>query len=205
MRFFLKLGSYLFHPIWMPIIGSIFYFYISPRFFPSPLIKAKILAISILTVFIPIVFFLLLKNLGLIQSMEIEKVKQRRLPLLFFSLLILTTSNFIVNTEVFPELFYFFSGTLYSCCIALFLSILRYKLSLHMIGLSGLIFFIINLSLLYSANLGYWLAFLIFGLGWTAASRLQAKAHSNTQLLVGIFVGALPQVVLYLLYLDMAY
>ncbi len=189
----------------MPIVGSIFYFYLSPRFFPTSLVKAKILAISILTVFIPIVFFLLVKNLGLIKSLEIEKVKERRLPLLFFSLLILTTNNFIVDSEVFPELFYFFSGILYACCAALFFSIIGYKVSLHMIGISGLLLFIVNLSLLYTTNLGYWLAFLIFVLGWTAASRLQAKAHSNAQLLVGILVGALPQVVLYLLYLDMAY
>lgn len=108
MRVFIKSASYFLHPILMPLLGSLLYFVLTPRFSPDPIAKAKILAISILTIFIPIVFFFLLKNLKIIQSVHLRSVQERKIPLLFFCIILLTVNNFILKSYEQTELYFFF-------------------------------------------------------------------------------------------------
>jgi hypothetical protein len=195
MQAVLRSASYIFHPIWMPFAGSLFYFLITPRFFPLPLIKAKMLAIAITTLFIPIVFYFLLKNLGKAQSMFLGDVKERRWPLFFYNLLIGLNLYQILDPYNYPALYYFFVGILFSTLTAFLLSLLNFKISLHMIGLSGILMFVMALSIYYRINLIYSIAFIIAALGLTASSRLELKAHNWLELLLGFFIGILPQII----------
>lgn len=196
MKFLLKFASYAFHPIWMPFAGSLLYFLTSPRFFPEPVIKAKILAISILTIFIPYVFFLLLRTLGKTGSHFLTDVRERKLPLLFNSLAYLLTLKLVLDTFDYPELYYFFLGVFISTMCALSMVYIKFKASLHMIGLAGLTSFLILLSLHFNLNLIFTISFFIAVTGLTATSRLIQKAHTHKELLTGLILGALPQVLL---------
>lgn len=195
MRAIIKAASYIFHPIWMPLAGSVFYFLITPRFFPLPLIKAKLLAIAITTLFIPIVFYFLLKNLGKAKSMFLSDVKERRWPLFFFIWVLGLNLYQILDFYNFPALYYFFVGIFFSTLTSFFLSLVNQKISLHMVGLSGLFMFIIALSIFYRINLVYTISFLIVALGLTATSRLQLKAHNWLELSLGFLTGFLPQLI----------
>lgn len=195
MRALIKSASYIFHPVWMPLLGSLLYFLITPRYFPLPLIKAKILAITITTLFIPVVFYFLLKNLGKATNMFLNDVKERRWPLFFFCLLISLNLYQILDVYNYPALYYFFVGILFSALTGFLLALLRLKISLHMVGLSGILMFVIALSIFYRINLIYTISFLIVALGWTATSRLQLKAHNWLELVLGFLVGILPQII----------
>lgn len=195
MRKLIKSASYIFHPIWMPFLGSLLYFFITPRFFPVPLIKAKLLAIAITTLFIPIVFYFLLKNLGKADSMFLSDVRQRRWPLFFFCLLIGLNLYQILDVYNYPALYFFFVGILFSAITGLFLAFLDLKISLHMVGLSGITMFVIALSIFYHINLIYSIAFLIAAIGLTATSRLEFKAHTPLELILGFLIGVLPQII----------
>lgn len=200
MKTFLKIGSVLFHPILMPLLGSILYFNLSPHFFPTNILQAKLLAISIMTLFIPIIFYFLLKNLGFVKSLELRTIKERRLPLIFFILVIGTVINFIIGNHEYRELFYFFSGIFISSLFALILVFCNVKASLHMIGISGLFMFAISLSILYGTNITYILAAIVIALGWAASGRLSVKAHNGTELFVGLVVGFIPQLLMLVIY-----
>lgn len=195
MKFLIKSASYIFHPLWMPFAGSLFYFLVTPRFFPLPLIQAKLLAIAITTIFIPVVFYFLLKNLGKADSVFLKDVEQRRWPLFFYCLLISLNLYQILNIYNYPALYYFFVGILFSILTGFFLSWLRVKVSLHMLGLSGIFMFVLALSIYYRLNLIYSIAFLIAALGLTATSRLHYKAHTWIELVLGFFIGFLPQLI----------
>lgn len=195
MRGVIRGASYVFHPIWMPFLGSLLYFLITPRFFPLPLIKAKLLAIAITTLFIPIVFYFLLKNLGKADSMFLSDVRERRLPLFFYNLLIGLNLYQILDAYNYPALYYFFVGILFSSVTAFILSLLRVKISLHMLGLSGLLMFLLSLSIFYRINLVYSLAFLVAAVGLTATSRLALKAHTWAEVILGFIIGFIPQVI----------
>lgn len=195
MQAIIKSASYIFHPVWMPFMGSLFYFVITPRYFPFPLIKAKLLAIAITTLFIPIVFYFLLKNLGKATNMFMSDVRERRWPLFFFCLLMGLNLYQILDVYNYPALYYFFVGILFSAFTGFLLSLVRVKISLHMLGLSGILMFVMALSIFYQINMIYTIAFLIAALGLTATSRLHFQAHNWLELILGFFVGFLPQLI----------
>ncbi len=49
MNYFLKISSYLFHPILMPILGAFLYYRITPKYIESDIIQAKTLDVNITT------------------------------------------------------------------------------------------------------------------------------------------------------------
>lgn len=196
MRYLLKSASYLFHPIWMPFAGTLFYFLVSPRFFPEQVIQAKILAIAILTIFIPVVFYFLLKTIGKASSLFLSEVQERRWPLLFSSFVDFLILKFILDYFDYPELYFFFLGIFTSTMAALLLVILNSKVSLHMLGLGGITTFLILLSIHFNLNLIFIISFMIAITGLTASSRLHFEAHSSFELILGLLLGILPQVAL---------
>ena len=197
MKGIFKLASYLFHPIWMPFAGSLLYFKLTPRFFPDEVIKAKLLAISIITVFIPIVFFFLLKNLGQVTNMSLNKVNERKWPLFFFIILTLMVLNQILDGYNYPEIYFYFLGILGATIIAYILTFFGIKISLHMMGLAGFTMFLIAFSRYFHINLILATSGLLIALGLTASSRLYFKAHNNLELILGILAGVLPQIALF--------
>lgn len=190
-----KAASYLFHPIWMPFAGALIYFLITPRFFPLEIVKSKLIAVAIMTLFIPIVFHFLLKTLGKVTSSFLEDVNQRRWPLLFYSFLNIIVIKFVLNVMDYQELYYFFVAILFSTIISLLLVWLKIKISLHMMGLAGVTMFIVFLSVHFELNLVYTISFFLAVLGLTASSRLHCKAHTFTELILGLLVGIIPQII----------
>ena len=195
MNVVLKVASYLFHPLWMPFAGTFIYFLVSPRFFPETLVKAKLMAIAIMTLFIPIVFYFLLKTLGKVETHFMSDVKERKWPLLFYAALIIITLKFVLDAFDYPELYYFYAGILASTVIGLILVWFRMKISLHMMALAGLTIFIIALTAHFNLDLIYTISFFVAVTGWTASSRLHLKAHSSLELALGYLIGLLPQIV----------
>lgn len=201
MKRFIALASYLFHPLLMPLVGILLYFWLTKRFYPTPVIKAKILAVVIFTVIIPLIFYFILKNSKLISSAGLPKVKERKIPLLFYATITLTIINFIFPKYQFNIPYLFFSGILYATLLVLIGTYFKQKISLHMVGIAGLCTFIIGICIYFGLPLYGLIAFFIFATGWTASARLQAKAHNHKELILGIIAGGGTQLGLFLLYL----
>ena len=194
MNLLLKSASYLFHPLWMPFAGSLLYFMVTPRFFPEGVVQAKLLAVAIMTIFIPIVFFFMLRTLGKVSSHFMREVKERRWPLLFYAALNFVILKFVLDSFDYPELYFFFFGIFISSLAALLLLYFRVKGSLHMIGLGGITSFVILLSFHFQLNLISTISFFMAVVGLTASSRLHYKAHTPAELLIGFLIGIIPQV-----------
>ena len=201
MRFLLKSASFIFHPLWLPLAASFFYFILTPRFFPEGIAKAKLLAIAILTIFIPIVFYFLLKNLGKARSIFLENTGERKWQLLFYAILITMVLNQILNAYNYAALYYYFTGILFATITAFVLALLKIKLSLHMMGMGGLLVFLIGISINFQINLVYTISFLILALGLTASSRIYYKAHTINELVLGLACGILTQIIVLNLWL----
>ncbi len=201
MRFLLKSASFIFHPLWLPLAGSFLYFIFTPRFFPEGVVQAKLLAIAILTIFIPIVFYFLLKNLGKAQSVFLVDVNERKWPLIFYAILITMVLNQILNAYNYAALYYYFTGILFATILAFVLVVFQLKASLHMMGLGGLLVFLIGISLNFKIDLTYTISFLILALGLTASSRIYYKAHTINELVLGIACGMITQVMVLNLWL----
>lgn len=196
MRFFLRIASYLFHPLLISLLGLMFYYLISPRYFEPELIRAKCYAVIIITILIPLITFFLLKNLRVVSSIHLREVGERKFPLMIQILLLLVIIKMVFNLYYSPELYYFFVSVLFSTIAALLLVIFGFKVSLHQMGIAGLTMFIIALSVHFNKNILIEIGFLFFANGWVASSRLETKSHTIPELIVGLFLGVIPQLVM---------
>ena len=196
MNFFLRIGSYLFHPLLMPLFGVLVYYRITPRYFETDLIKAESYAVIIITILIPLITFFLLKNLGIVSSIHLRKVKERKFPLMIQTILLLVIIRMVFSAYQTPEIYFFFVGVLFSTLTALVLVIFNFKVSLHQMGIAGLTFFAIALSVHFNVNFLLEISVLFIINGWVASSRLFVNAHSIPELVTGFFVGLIPQIVM---------
>lgn len=193
MRTFLNVISYLFHPIFIPVMATVGYFIVTPRLYEFNFKVDVAITISIFTVFIPILTFILLRRLRLIDTIFVKDVKQRKVPLYLYVLLLFLIITKVISKSIFAELFDFFLATFISTIICLLFALLRVKASMHMMGISGLVLFFIVLSISYQLNITFALSLLILLTGIVASSRLYLKAHTFTELIIGFFIGAIPQ------------
>jgi hypothetical protein len=196
MNHILKSISFIFHPLIIPLLGVLFYFSKSPRYIPLQIIQAKLISLLILTVVLPVLLYFLLKTLGKAKSIYLETTNERILPLIVNCLVILLVINRILTPNQIIELYYFFIGILISTLACLFLAIMKFKASIHMLSMAGLFMFFIAISVHFSININGTLAIMCIITGAIATSRLHLKAHSNIELIIGFFIGFIPQLIL---------
>jgi hypothetical protein len=188
--------SYLFHPIFIPVYAALLYFFLNDLLFTNPETYFAIFQIVIITILLPILFFFLLRISGQVDSIMISEISQRKIPLViqcFLSVLLVRKS---VTLDHFPEFHFFFLGGLLSTILALVLLFLKTKASLHMIAMSALALFVIGLSIHTQTRNINIIAFLVLMNGFVASSRLEMKAHTPKELVIGFLLGIIPQLLL---------
>jgi hypothetical protein len=189
--------SYVFHPLFIPLFGTLFYLLFFGSFFPIEYSYLLLFQIVIITIFLPLSFIYLLKTIGKVDTVMLSEIHQRKIPLLMQLALMSVLLYKSVTIDRFPELFWFFLGGFVSTLIAFGLLFLKIKASIHMLGICALTFFVCALSIQSQTNMTYTIAFLFLLIGIVATSRLYMKAHTITELVIGIVLGSIPQIVLW--------
>lgn len=193
MRAFLNVISYIFHPIFIPLMATVGYFIVTPRMYEFNFTVDVVVTIAIFTIFIPVLTFILLRRFRLIDSVFVKDVRQRRIPLYLYVLLLFLILTKVLTSSMFGELYDFFFATLVSSLLCLILVLCSVKASMHMMGISGLVMFIIVLSITYQLNITFAISILIFMIGLVGTSRLYLKAHTFSELILGLCIGMIPQ------------
>lgn len=193
--FILKSISFVFHPLIMPLLGVMFYFHKTPRFIPEPLKNAKIFSIVILTIILPILLFFLLKTINKVETIYLETTKERLIPLFINGVIISLILMRVLTSDEIIELYYFFLGILCSTLACFIMAVFKVKASIHMIAASGFFMFAVALGIHYQININGTIALMMIILGAIATSRLHLKAHTNQELVIGMFTGLFPQLV----------
>ena len=110
MKLFLTIVSYIFHPLYIPFAGTLIYFVVTPRYSPLEMQSANVLPIFILTVIIPVICFLILKNLGLVRSGLFPRMPERKYPLIISLLLLFMVLFKVIPDNYNIEIYFFFVG-----------------------------------------------------------------------------------------------
>lgn len=182
-------------------MATLFYLFFNGSDFVSQEKVFVFFQVLIVTVLIPVLAFFLLRATGNIDSIMVSKISQRKIPLILHCFLIILLVRKSVTIDSYPELHFFLLGGLMSSLLALILLFLQIKASLHMIAISSLTVFIIGLSLhLHIQNI-FTIALLLLLNGVVATSRLEMKAHTIKELLLGFVLGIIPQLLLLVLWL----
>lgn len=193
MRTFLTVISYIFHPLFIPMAGTLAYFIVTPKYSPLELQSGNILPIFILTVIIPIITYLILKNLGVVNTVFMPTVKERRYPLYVHILLLLLIIYKVIPNNYIVELHFYFLGLIAGAMTALMLLFFKLKVSMHLMGMGSLFMFLVCLSIHFEINITLAISLLTLATGLVTTSRLYLKAHSKPEVLIGFLIGLISQ------------
>jgi hypothetical protein len=194
--------SYIFHPIFVSLYGTLFYFLIDQNFtYELTTIYLTLIQVSILTLFLPLALFFLLVSVGIVKSFTEATIKERRLPIAIQALLLFILLKFSVSLDYIPELYFYFLGGLISALLALLATLIKHKASLHMIGISALTTFIYFLCVHFELPFVNTLALSIVCMGLVGSSRLYMKSHTPIELVTGCIIGITPQLLLWVVWL----
>ncbi len=190
--------SYIFHPLFVPLYAVCFLVYVHPSYLSGFNYREKIQVLMIVVLnafFFPLISVLLLKGLGFIDSIFLRTQKDRIIPYIASGIFFFWTYHVFRQQQQFPAIFpSFFFGVLISSAAALLANI-YFKISMHAIGMGGLLglFLII---MLYNTMLMTWpLCIAVLVTGLVCTSRLIVSNHTTKEIYGGLFLGLLCQLV----------
>jgi hypothetical protein len=181
--------------------ATLFYLFAKGDIFTNQEKYYVLFQILIITFLVPILFFLLLRSTGHVDSIMVAETSQRKIPLILQCFLYILLVKRSIVIARYPELHFFFLGALFSTILALICSLFKIKASLHVMAISSLTIFVIGLNIHLQMQNPYWGAFLILMTGVVASSRLEMEAHTPKELLIGLLLGVLPQLLFLYLWL----
>ncbi len=185
-----RLFTYVFHPLLVPSMCVAFLMYTNPYRFVNES-GTLMLFMVINTVFFPVVCLSLMRLLGFIDSFDVKDRRKRVLPYMAVSFFFIW-SYFALRTEFRHEILSdIMLGASIAVNVSLFINVLFYKISLHTVGMGGmvalLVFSIMARIPMYDTSL-----FLFAGIlaaGAVGTSRLLLNAHTTREIFGGYSVG----------------
>jgi len=170
--------------------AAVHFFLIPSEFtFRDPSIPWRIIGMLLIsTVLIPVTALLFLRKTGMIKTMQIEDQKERNWPLLITAL-IYFGSFYIIQKSGIPVFIQLFTlGATLGILISLGIN-LKWKISLHMIGMGGACGGMAVEMLLLQVGDPIILGVLFLLAGLLGTARLYLQAHSPAQIFAGFFTG----------------
>lgn len=189
---FFKIISVVFHPIFIPFYTLLLFlqlpvFHIQWMSIGTRWYLIEIMGIGM--ILLPLVSLLILKKLGVIQSLQLEKKEERSLPYLLMFFFSAVSLYFIWQLPMLMHIFRFIiENTIFGLSILLFVNQL-YKISAHLFALGSLFAVIFLVSFQLQINLLAWVIVILLVSGLVASARLLLKAHSIKEVYSGFFLG----------------
>ena len=188
-----RLISYLFHPLLMPTYGIFLVFqlntYLTFQYTPHAR-RFFYLLIFTFTFLAPLLIALYLLRQNYISSLHIPNRKERWLPFLFTTMFYLFTYyllNEINAASIFDAMIF---GAALSVIVALIITFF-WKISIHMVGIGGLVGIIYALTQFMAPDAHLFIAGLLLIAGLVGFSRVSLHAHSLNQVIAGFVTGAI--------------
>lgn len=196
MRTFSKIFTFLFHPLLAPLYGTLFYFRVTPKYSPLEMQSGNVLPVFILTVIIPILSLLILRNLKMMRSTLMLQAEERVYPLLIFLALLLMILFRVIPNNFSVELYYYFLGLIIATTACLIMALFGKVISLHMVGMGSLLMYLIALSVHFEKNIILAISACTLCAGLVGTARLYRRAHGRASILAGWLAGMVSQLLL---------
>ena len=191
--------SYVFHPLFVPVIATWYLAFIHQGYFTGIAPREKlfiVIRVAYNTIFYPALTVLLLKGLGFIDSIFLKTQRERIIPYIAANIFYFWMYLVFRNQPGVPSILTgFILGIFISSSVALLANI-YFKISIHALGLgalSGLILLIIFTGFSYNIFLPAILVFLLTG--FVGTSRMIVSDHKPFDIYTGIFFGIICQVI----------
>ncbi len=202
LRILAEAVSYIFHPVFFPLVMSVAITFLAPSFFvgvADKQVKLWLLSIAISAVFFPLFSTLLMKPLGFIGSFKMETARERTIPLMATMIFYFWVSHAFNNMNTNPPLVLkvLLLGNFWGV-ILMFIANIFTKVSMHTAVAGGMVGIIIVLMILSPANLAIPLIVSIILAGIMGTARMILGAHQRGDIWLGYIIGVFVQLGAYL-------
>lgn len=191
MNSFSRIISYLFHPLLMPLYATAILFntnnYLAFAIAPG-VQKIIYLIVFATTYLLPSLTAMLLVQRGKINSLQMEQSKERNIPFLLTAIYFASCFYLLQKIPMARVLGYAILGASISIFIS-FLINLKWKISVHMVGIGGLLGLLYTFSQQMHFNFLMPIIFCAIVAGTLGTSRLLMSAHIPSQIYVGFILG----------------
>jgi len=150
------------------------------------------LLVFINTSILPVIFILVLIRQRFLTSIYLENRKERILPFVMAFFFYGFTYYLLKRVNLPQTLNSLMLGASVAVLLSLLITFFK-KLSIHMVGISGVFGAFYAISIGFNLDILNLLLFLIFLIGGVGSARLALKQHNPTELILGFFVGFLAE------------
>jgi hypothetical protein len=195
-----KIISVLFQPLLMPTYTLLLIFslnsYIS-MMVPSHAKNVLMWIVFLSTFVFPVIFIFILYKRGLIKTLNMDDKEERTFPLLVTSIFYFLMYYIVWQSNLDEIYNLLFMGSALLIVLALIISFF-WKISMHMIGVGGMLGALIGLSQAAYVDLAYYVVLVTLVCGLVGFARLKLKAHTPAQVYAGFSAGFLLMLFLFL-------
>jgi nitrate reductase NapE component len=195
-RIFFKIISYLFHPLFVPLYVAAFLLYMHPGAFTgfSPAQKKQVfLIIAINIVAFPLLSVFLLRAVGFIRSVFMYTQKDRIIPYMACGIFFFWAFTVFRQQPHYPALLTSFLFGIFLASSAGLIANIYYKISIHAIGMGGLVGIMIVIFNQGSMHMTWPLSVAILLSGLVCTARLIVSDHSQKDIYTGLLAGFICQ------------
>jgi len=190
---FAQLLSVVLHPVLMPTYALLIIFQLQTYIAyttPAQVKFALYIVIVFNTLIMPVLISYLLITRGYIRSFEMQRRQERIIPFIS-NLALMLVAYYMLRKIIVPKVFYLMLlGAAGSVVIAIIINI-KWKISIHMIGIGGIVGMLFGLSALLLADLRIPILISLMVAGLLGTARLSLNAHQPLEIYAGFFVGFL--------------
>ena len=187
-----KMVTILFHPLFVPFYMLLLLLNVNLFFAMLIPVKIKLLLsalVFITTILLPLLTVFLLYRLKFVKSFQLQSREERIYPLLAVAIFYYLTYYLLKSFPISFIFSYYMLGSTFLTILAMIISFYR-KISLHMIGIGGMLGLLMGLSLNLKLDLTWFVVAAIILGGILGFARIQSNSHKPSEIYSGFLVGA---------------
>jgi hypothetical protein len=196
VRAFARFISYLFHPLFIPIYLIYWLIFLHPTAFVgfSEGQKWQTLTISMVNLLVfPLFSTVLLKALGFVSSIQLTTQKDRIIPLIASGIFFFWCYLVFKEQIQYPRMLVVLVFGMFLASSAALLANIYLKVSIHAMGVGGLLGFLIWMAWFGNVMLAGPIMIALLVSGLVMSARLALQAHRPLEITVGFLLGCLAQ------------
>jgi hypothetical protein len=186
-----KMFTIVFHPLFVPFYMLLILLNVNTFFAMMIPVKAKLLLsglVFLTTILLPLLIVFLLYRLKLVKSFYLQSREERIYPLLTVAVFYYITYYLLKSFPISFIFSYYMLGSTFLTILAMIISFYR-KISLHMIGIGGMLGLLMGLSLNLNLDLTWFVISVIILGGFLGFARIQSNSHKPSEIYSGFLVG----------------
>lgn len=193
MMKFAQFISVLAHPLFMPSYAFSLLMYTNPyinMMISDSTKNVVIIILSLFTIVLPILTAIILKQLRVIDSIYMKTTEERKWPFVFTLIWYYMAFQLLAKLYIPQSFLLLMLGAISAIGLSLIIT-LRWKVSIHMLGIGGLIGAIIGISHRFQFDHSNLIMLLLIFAGLIGFARLKTHSHNYRQVYVGFLLGFL--------------